>query len=183
MIRPEGLPLIVYGVDMNKLIRSAAAAAILAGAGSAMAATATTNFNVTATVVASCSVSASNLAFGSYTPSATDFDVTGANNIGVSCTNGTAFNVGLSAGLASGATVTNRRMVSGGNELAYQLFRDAGFTNNWGTTIGTDTASGSGSGMSTPVNFTVYGRIPGATGQAATPAAGYTDTITVTVTY
>jgi spore coat protein U-like protein len=172
---------------MNKLIRSATAIAMLAGAGSAMAATANTNFNVTATVLSSCSASASNLAFGNYTPSATDFDVSATNNISVSCTNGTAFNVGLGAGLAPGATPATRRMRSTAtpaNELAYQLFTTAARTTNWGTTVGTDTVLSSGTGIGTPVTFSVHGRIPGtAANQNAVPAADYTDTIQVTITY
>jgi spore coat protein U-like protein len=172
---------------MNKLIRSAAVAAILAGAGSAMGATATGNFNVTATVLSSCSVTATNLAFGSYTPSATDFDVSATNNLSVSCTNGTAFNVGLNAGTAPGATVANRRMRSTAtpaNELGYQLFTTAGRTTNWGDTVGTDTVLSSGTGVGTPVLMSVHGRIPGsAANQNAAPATDYTDTITVTITY
>jgi spore coat protein U-like protein len=172
---------------MNKLIRAAAAAAILAGAGSAMGATATSNFNVTATVLASCTVSATNLAFGSYSPSATDFDISATNNISVGCTNGTSFNVGLNQGLAPGATVVSRRMRSSAtpaNELAYELFTTAARTSNWGNTVGTDTVLSSGTGIATPVLFSVHGRIPGTAGnQNAVPAADYTDTITVTITY
>ena len=171
---------------MNKLIRAAVAAAMLAGAGSAIAATANDSFQVTATVLSSCSVTASDLAFGAYTPSAVDYDAAAANNISVSCTANTAFNVGLNAGTAPGATTATRRMVSTltGDELAYQLYTTAGRTTAWGETIGTDTVASNGAGVGTPVLFSVYGRIPGsAANQSVEPSADYADTVTVTITY
>ena len=65
-----------------------------------------------------------------------------------------------------------------GGTLNYGLYRDSGRTNNWGSTIGTDTQAGTGTGLLQ--NLTVYGRIA----SAQTPLAGvYTDTVTVTLTY
>jgi spore coat protein U-like protein len=105
----------------------------------------------------------------------------------VGCSNGTAFNVGLSQGLAPGATVASRRMRSAAtpaHELAYQLFTSAARTTHGGNTVGTDTVLSSGTGIATPVLFSVHGRIPGTAGnQNAIPATDYTDTITVTITY
>ena len=100
-------------------------------------------------------------------------------DIAVQCTNNTTFNVGLDAGAGSGATVTTRKMTSGAAAtINYSLYTDAGRTTVWGNTVGTNTVSSSGTGMSQ--TFTVYGRVPPQT----TPAPGtYTDTITVTVTY
>ena len=95
-------------------------------------------------------------------------------NIAVLCTNGTSYTIGLDAGAVTG------RKLSGslGGNLNYALYRDSGRTNNWGSTIGTDTQAGTGNGLLQ--NLTVYGRIA----SAQTPLAGvYTDTVTVTLTY
>jgi spore coat protein U-like protein len=174
---------------MRKFIKSAIAAAVLsaAGASSLNAATTTTTFQVTASVLARCLVSASPLAFGNYDPGVAAIDQT--TTVSVRCTRGTAFNVGMNAGLAPTASVTTRRMRSAGtpaNELEYSLFSNAARTTNWGNTVGTDTVTGTGNGiaLANAVAMTVYGRIPDSTAnQNAAVAADYADTITVTVTY
>ncbi|NMG35433.1 fimbrial major subunit CsuA/B family protein [Azoarcus sp. TTM-91] len=147
--------------------------ALLLPAGAAFGATATATFSVTATVLANCIVSASPLAFGNYSSLQLDATTT----VTVTCTSGTTYNVGLDAGIGSGATVTTRRM-SGVGTLNYTLYSDSARTTVFGNTVGTNTVAATGTGSAQPL--TVYGRIPG--GQY--PAAGsYTDTITVTVTY
>ena len=139
------------------------------------ATTATATFLVTATVASTCTISTTPLAFGSYTGALSQVNTT----VTVTCTNTTPYNVGLNAGLAAGATVTNRSMTGPASALlSYQLFRDAGHTLNWGTTIGTDTVAVTGNGAAQVQ--TVYGQIPAA--QFVAPGA-YTDTITATVTY
>jgi len=141
------------------------------------AATVTTNFTVQITIQANCAInSASTLDFGTQGVLSANIDQT--STIQVTCTNTTAYNIGLSAGTGAGATVATRKMTSGGNTIDYSLYRDAARTQVWGTTIGTDTVSATGNGAAQP--HTVYGRVPPQT----TPApATYTDTITVTVTY
>jgi len=143
------------------------------------AATDTTTFQVTATVTESCNVTATNLAFGNYDPSAADNEKT--STITVTCTKGTDYDIGLDQGTASGATVTTRQMADtvSSDLLNYSLFSDASRTVNWGNTVGTDTVN-VGSATGAAENHTVYGRIP--TGQYVT-AGSYSDTITVTVTY
>jgi len=69
-------------------------------------------------------------------------------------------------------------MTFGSNLLSYSLYEDSGHTTVWGQTIGTNTVTGTGTGL--PVTQTVYGQIPA---QQAMPVGAYTDTITVTVTY
>jgi spore coat protein U-like protein len=142
------------------------------------AATTTTTFPVTATVLTACSVSANPLNFGNYDPTATTaLDAT--TTLSALCTIGTSFTVGLNAGTATGATVTARRMTNGANTLNYALYRDAGRTNNWGNTPGTDTPPATIAPVG-PSTLTVYGRVPA--GQNV-PAGGYADTITVTLNY
>lgn len=162
-------------VKLNKLCRFTAI--IVIGAWSNLpvhAATATSTFPVTATVQATCNISAGALAFGTYTGSQVDSSST----ITVTCTNSTAYDVGLSEGAASGATVTTRQMKAGAVALNYSLFRDASRTLNWGKTVATDTLAGTGNGGAQ--SLIVYGRVAGS--QFVDPAS-YADTITATVTY
>lgn len=142
----------------------------------AWSATATTTMAVTATVLNSCIVVASPLAFGNYDPtsgSATNATTT----LAVTCTSGAAYNVGLDAGTASGATVNTRKMANGANLLPYAIYKEVGHSNIWGDTT-TDRVSGTGNGLLQ--SLTVYGSIPAG---AAVPAGAYTDTLNVTLTY
>jgi spore coat protein U-like protein len=138
------------------------------------AGTATTTFQETANVQATCNISATNLAFGTYAGTVSDATST----VTVTCTNTTAWNVGLTAGTCPGATVTTRCMLNGAAQLGYALYRDSARTLNWGNTSGTDTLAGTGNG--TAQANTVYGRIPA--GQFPAPGA-YADTITATVSF
>lgn len=149
--------------------------ACVAVASSASAATVTTTVAVTATVQATCLVSATSLGFGTYA----GVQVDATSTVSVTCTNTTPYNVGLNAGLGTGATVTTRQMTGPATAvLSYSLFQDTARTINWGTTVSTDTLAGTGNGAVQPL--TVYGRIPAS--QFVTPGA-YADTITATVTF
>jgi spore coat protein U-like protein len=137
--------------------------------------TSTTTFTVTATVVANCGISASALSMGNYAGVILDATST----ITVTCTDTTTFNIGLNAGTATGATVTTRKMTGTGSAtLNYSLFRDSGYSQNWGTTVGTDTLASTGTGVAQSI--TVYGQIPA--GQYVSPGT-YNDTIIATITY
>ena len=152
----------------------AGAAALISS--NAFAATATTTFNVQLILQAACTVSATNLDFGTQGVLTASVDVT--STVNVQCTNSTNYTVGLDKGL-NGADVANRKMKgSGAATVNYSMYKDAGRTTNWGDTAGTGWASGTGNGAVQPL--TVYGRVPAQT----TPAPDtYNDTITVTVTY
>src|SRR5437764_1211679 len=108
---------------------------------SADAATVTTTFGVSATVQATCLVSATALAFGTYTGVVAN----STSSVSVTCTNTTPYTVGLSAGLATGATVTTRKMT--GPALRPTLYGVV--------TVGTDTVAGTGNGSAQAI--TVYG--------------------------
>lgn len=143
--------------------------------GSANAATATTTFAVNSTVVATCTISATAMAFGNYTGVVADTTST----ISTTCTNTTPYQIGLDAGTGTGATVAARSMTGAGVLLAYGLYSDATHTTNWGNTPGTDTpASVTATGAVQTV--TVYGEI--AAGLYVAPGV-YADTITATITY
>jgi spore coat protein U-like protein len=133
-------------------------------------------FTTTATVMPSCSVTATNLNFGSVGLLSANVD--GANTVTPQCTNGTPYNVGLDAGTGAGATVSARKLTSGGNTITYSLYKNSARTLVWGTTIGTDTVPGIGSGSGQAL--TVYGRVPA---QTTPQPATYGDTIVTTVTY
>ena len=143
----------------------------------ANAATATSTLNVSLTITDSCIVSTTPVAFGTQGVLASAVDATGT--VVVTCTNGTANTVSLDAGGGSGATTTARKLTGpAAAVVGYALYRDAGRTQLWGNTIGTDTAAGTGTGSAQ--TLTVYGRVPA----QSTPAAGaYADVVNVTVTY
>jgi spore coat protein U-like protein len=90
-------------------------------------------FTVTALVGLGCSLSATDLAFGSYSGLLIDATST----IEVNCTSGTPW---LDAGTAPGATVTNRSMTGPGSTLLnYRLLSDPARTINWGNIVGFNT--------------------------------------------
>lgn len=163
----------------GQIYRSCCAATTIALAATVLPlaahANSTSGVNSTAAVLASCTIVGSTIAFGSYT--STQVDQTGS--IAVVCTSGVSYSIGLDAGAGSGATTAVRKLTgSQGGTLNYALYSDSARTSNWGSTIGTDTQSGNGNGITQ--NLTVYGRIP--SGQ--TPQTGvYTDTVTITLTY
>lgn len=159
---------------MSSAIIAAAGVMALGLSTVANAATATSSFAVTANVQANCTIAAAPLAFGTYTGALNSK----TSNVTVQCTNTTPYNVGLNAGLATGATVSTRQMQSGASLLNYTLFSDSAQTKNWGNTVGTDTVTGTGSGA--VQTLTVYGQIPAS--QFVTPGA-YSDTITATLNY
>lgn len=158
---------------LQALVRAGLLSALLTSA--VHAATVSTTFNVTATVIATCSVSATNVAFGNY--GSAQLDATGT--ISVSCTSLAPYVVELDAGTGSGATIASRRMTGPSSQtLTYSLYSDASRAVLWGTTAGLQSVAGVGNGATQ--SLTVYGRIPA----AQYPGAGsYSDTITVTVTY
>jgi spore coat protein U-like protein len=157
--------------------------ALLAAAGGASAANpATTTFTVMATVLKNCTVSATNLNFGTYTPTGGALAVN--STVSVSCTVSTPFNTELTAGTTSGTTIAQRLLSDGsGDTLQYNLYTTSGFTTPWGTTVGTNTVAGTGAGLSTPVVQTVYGQLVDSAANQAEPPGSYSDTITVNVAY
>ncbi|TWG94946.1 spore coat protein U-like protein [Mesorhizobium sp. J18] len=140
--------------------------------------TATTQFNVQITINAECQInSASDLDFGET--GVIDTAVSATSTIGVQCTNGTPYDIGLNEGTGAGATVASRLMTGPNDEtVEYSLYTDTTHTDVWGNTIGTDTVTDTGTGSEQ--TLTVYGQVP----VQATPTPGaYTDVITVTLTY
>lgn len=152
------------------------AAGLLAGTSSAQ--TVTDSFDVTITIAEECQItSTQDLDFGSVGVLTANTDAMAT--LQVTCTPGTAYDIGLNEGLGSGATTAARLMTSGASAtVGYGIYQDASHSTNWGDAIGTDTRASTGTGAAQ--SFTVYGRVA----PQSTPATGtYTDTITVSVTY
>jgi spore coat protein U-like protein len=138
--------------------------------------TASTSFTVSATVVSNCNVSATALNFGTAGVFISTTDATSA--VSAQCTNSLPYTVSLNGGNAGATDPTQRKMSKGAETIIYGLYRDTAHTLPWGSTIGTNTASGTGSGAQQ--NFTVYGHVPVQT----TPSPGsFSDTIVATITY
>jgi spore coat protein U-like protein len=138
------------------------------------------SFLVTATVSPTCTMSAiTALAFGSYNFASTN-PTTQNTIITYECTTGVSStaNIGLNAGNAPGATTSTRKMQNGVNTLAYGLYSDSAYKNNWGNNQGVDTVPIIADG--TQHTVTVYGSVPV---NQAVPSGSYTDTITATITF
>lgn len=99
---------------------------------------------------------------------------------GLTCTNHTAWNIGLNNGLyASGSTRRMRQGTTGNyTYVSYEMYRDSSRSIRWGNTVGTDTLSGTGTGSAQ--TLTIYGRVPS---PQTPPAGNYSDTVTITITY
>mgnify|MGYP000865334538 CR=1 FL=1 len=171
---------------MRKILVAAALGA-LAIADQASALTATSTFTATATLLKACTVSASNISFGNYTPGGGP--LTGNSTISVRCTRTTPYTVALNAGSTAGGSFTQRLMAYGAETLQYNLYTNATFTTIYGDgSPGTGQNSGTGAGLGAAAQtYTAYGRLLDSTAnQNAAPNAGattYSDTVTVTVTY
>lgn len=152
----------------------ARAPALLAGAALAVLAA------PAAYAAVSCSVTATGVAFGIYTPLQTGA-LAANGTIAISCT-GVLYDVAtvsLSTGLSG--TYTNRTLKSGAAALDYNLYTGANGSQIWGNGNG-----GTGTGQAVlwffaPIaNLTVYGAVNA--GQDPAPGT-YMDTITVSVAY
>ena len=163
------------GLSRMAVITGLAMAALLAAVQPAAAASTTTTFNVSATVQTSCSVSAADLAFGTYDVAAAT-DTLATSTVTVTCSLLTPYTISMSGGTyASGST---RRLGAGSSRLTYEIYRDVTMTNIFGTVAASLGVSAVGTGLSVP--FTLYGKIPKT--QAVVPGS-YSDQITVTVDY
>jgi spore coat protein U-like protein len=129
-------------------------------------------------------VTAPTLGFGSYTPgSGASLNIN--TTVSIACSKGTPFTIALNGGTG---TVAQRVMKDGlpGDSLQYNLYTDNTYSTVFGDGSGTSkTVATTGTGMGTPVVTTVFGLLQdsGFNQANAGPSAGYTDTITVVVTY
>jgi spore coat protein U-like protein len=151
----------------------------LLSAANAQAATTTGTFTASATIAQACTVSAANLAFGAYTPTA-GAALTGNSTINVYCTSGWTYTIALNVG-TGGGSFTGRKMANGASLMTFNLYTTSALTTVWGDGTGaTATVAGTGTGELTANPATVYGSIPIA---QDLPVGTYSSVITVTVTY
>lgn len=145
----------------------------------AIAGTDSTNFNVKIIITNTCdihTVAATDVDFGTVASTAVNTDAAGQLN--VTCTPLAAYTIALGNG-QNGASVSTRKMTDGANLIPYQLYKAAARAAGdvWGSTIGTDVYSGTGTGAAQAIP--VYGRVPAVN----VPAGSYNDVITATITY
>lgn len=143
----------------------------------AAAQSATASFQVSANVIKTCSISATNVAFGNYDPVVAN-DTIAADQTGtvtIRCTRGTAWSVALDDG---SYFLGGRRMQLGatGEYLPYELYSDAGRTVVWNA--GAPQTGTAASRAAVPL--TVYAQVPA--GQDAA-AGAYLDTVVATITF
>lgn len=130
----------------------------------------------TATVVTSCTVSVTNLSFGTAGLLTSNIDAT--SSVAPQCTNGLPYTVSLDGGLTGANDPTQRKMTRTSEQVTYGLYLNAARSLPWGSTVGTNTASQTGTGLTQSI--VVYGRIPPQTGRSP---GTYTDSVVVTVIY
>lgn len=133
-------------------------------------------FTATASVAKQCTVSATDIDFGTQGPLMSDALAT--STITAKCTNTTPYQIGLDDGSNASSGTRRMKRSSAGNYVSYELYRDSGRTLRWGETLNVDRVGATGS--ATNQSFTVYGRVPA---QTTPPAGSYADTVKVTVTY
>ena len=170
---------------MKTAIRLALVAGVLALAAPALAATTSASFQVTAAVQKTCQLqSVNNLTFANYDTMAASA-TTSTTTFQFRCNKNTAYQIAIDNGThyGQGSVATDRSMqgnVTTTAYLSYELYRDSGYSQAWGATLGTNTLNGTAANNSWTTT-TIYGSIPA--GQDVI-SQSYTDaTVTITVNY
>ncbi|MCC4597733.1 spore coat U domain-containing protein [Xanthomonas campestris pv. phormiicola] len=97
--------------------------------------------------------------------------------LSMNCVRRTAWQVSLDNGQNASGNIRRMRNAAG-QYLRYELYRDAARSQRWGSTLNSDTQTGTGTGSTQ--SLTLYGQVPAA--QTPTPGS-YSDVVKVTVTY
>jgi spore coat protein U-like protein len=138
--------------------------------------TASTSFSATATVLSSCNVNSTTVNFGTAGILSGNTDAQGT--LSIQCSPSLPYTVSLDGGISGATDPAQRKMSFSGANVTYGLYRDSARTQPWGSTVGTNTTSGTGTGATQMQ--TVYGRVAAQT----TPGPGtYSDSVVVTVGY
>lgn len=154
------------------------ASALLAPTAASAASTNST-LTVEADVVANCTVSAGSIDFPDVNP-LSGTNVNGSGTFSITCTNGTTWSATAGIGSGTGASYTARKMSFGANTLNYNLYTSGTYGTVWGDGTAS-TAALSGTGTGSAQSQTVYGRVP--SGQTTAPPGGYSDSVSITVSY
>jgi spore coat protein U-like protein len=142
-----------------------------------------TSLTVNMTVANDCTITAPNISFGSA-PVISSFATVTGQTINLACTKGSAYTVGLDDGQHAVGVGGRRRMISGSNYLAYDIFKSAG-TTRWGSvstarrpSSDAEVNPGNGLGIGSQIfNYTakIY------TDQSTPPAGTYLDSVVLDV--
>lgn len=186
---PRGYIDIHWKIMKNAITSKLALALCMAAlSSSALADTDSSTLTVGATVQNNCAIGNGSLSFGTTRTLAVtkgagtagtiaNIDADSGSSISIICTLGATATINADTGANASAGV--RRMLSGSDHLAYQLYTDADRLTVLNTTTGSINYTGTGAATTTTA---IYGRIDGAALQAA-KAGTYVDTVGLTVTY
>lgn len=153
---------------------------IISLSGNTYATLSTSDMAVTASINVSCTMSVTNLDFGTYDPilaNATQ-DLTASATVSTNCSLGAIAIVRMSKGLHFFSGNYSRHMsnVGGDSKLKYELYKNEGLTDVWTGKWGQSVV---GTGASD--DLTVYGKV--FQNQQDAAAGSYNDTVTVTVLF
>lgn len=159
-----------------------AAVALMVAPLAASAGSSTGTLTVQASVSQNCTVSSPTLNFGAYDPVTTNLTAPLDQNatITLTCTKGAT---GVTLGFGASPNTANcavlaRCMKNGSDYLDYEIYSDSPGGTIWTTPIAEDYT---GKSVSSPLDITVYGEIPG--GQDAAAGASYADSLVATVNF
>ena len=158
---------------------AAAALAVLALSTPAAAQSASASFQVSANVLRICTISATDIAFGSYNPIGANetaaLDQTGT--VTLRCTRGTGWTLALGPGGNFSGTRRMQHATTATEYLPYELYADSGRTVSWDAAPVTGTAANRA-----PFDVTIYARIPPSVTMDPLQGA-YADSVTATVNF
>jgi spore coat protein U-like protein len=156
-----------------------AAAALVSGMalGAPAAHAQNANLQVTSSVVGTCTLSGGTLAFGTYVQAQTK-PKDGQGTISLNCPAGINVTINMDMGQSGGGGFRN--MTGGGQNLIYQLYRDAARAQVWGTGTGASGGKQVNPSAGGAQTHDVYGRINA--NQSPPFAGNYTDTVIVSLT-
>lgn len=163
---------------MRYSIRTLLIAACLVVSATVYAASSSNPLEINAVVVADCQIITSDLAFGAYDPlveHATK-ELDGSAQVTMLCTRSSRAVILIDSG--RNPVGTYRGLSGGTQHVSYQLYRDPGRTQVWGS-VG-NVLQFVSNGVAQPQQFVVYGRIP--PGQEVASGV-YTDVVTATVEF
>lgn len=125
---------------------------------------------------ASCRISAGTMTFNA--PGLLTASVDATSTLSATCSSTAPYVIQMDGGLSQATDPVQRKLVLNAQQVTYGLYRDVARSQPWGSTIGVNTISGTGTGSSQAIS--VYGRIPP---QTTPPPGTYQDLITVTINY
>jgi|SRR5450432_738757 len=177
-------------LSLKHVALASAVASIIAFSGSADALQATTTFTANATVISNCTISATNLGFGTYDPLSASAN-NASSTVTITCTKNAASTIGMDLGIHTVAGVRN--MQNGVDVIAYSIGQPPNNTVGTACTFPAATAwTTSGAGLFTPAAapskaaraYNVCGSI--AAGQDVPGSVAgivYSDTVTASVNF